>query len=398
MKFNLGGWSINALTRGASSPDRHVTLSPRAILLLEAFVHTQEATLTRGQLMDAIWPDVFVGDDSLTQVVAELRRKLGDPSIIKTVARTGYSLGAPVIRVVNTDQNSSPVSGQSHTELDAHALCLEARREMVLCGKGSIERACQLTAEAVELSPNSASVRAEHAIALVRKNAYWSEGADLLPDALFEAHRAVSLDPKLAIAHSALGYAHSMSGQVKKADAAHRTALELGPRDAVVCHNAAWHLMSRGRYRSAISFFEQVSDLEPTNIKGNLIAAQLCGHEDTSRGRRNAERALQRARARLEVDPNDSRALTASATLMAMLGEPNAAFLAMENIDIRDSALAIYHASAMAQIGETSRAVDLFEELFDHGWRDLFWLDADPSLAAIQNRQFRRMRQQLKSA
>lgn len=401
MKFNLGNWSVDTRSRSVRGADCDVGLSPRAIAFLGAYVDSGVAVLTRAELMDAIWPEVIVGDDSLTQVVAEIRKKLRDSSIVKTVARTGYQLGAPIIRVVDTADcavGTSGTAGSNEDALEARALCLEAREEMVRCGRGSIERGSALTSEAVELAPDCALVRAEHAIALVREHTYWSEGDRLLPAALSEAKRAVALDPELAIAHSALGYAYSMSGRFRDADAAHRTALELSPRDAVICHNAAWHLMSQGRYRSAINFFEQVSDLESSNIKGYLVAAQLCGRSDPARARRNAERALQRARMRLDVDPHDPRALTASATLMAMLGEPQAAYAAMENIDVSASAQAIYHASAMALIGETKRAVHLFEELFDHGWRDTFWLDADPALAAIQNQQFHRMRRQLKSA
>ncbi len=270
---------------------------------------------------------------------------------------------------------------------------------MVRCGQGSIERAEQLTAEAVDIAPDCASVRAERSIALARANTYWSEGRRILSEAHTEAEIAVSLDPSSALAQSALGYAHALFGHWEAAEAAHAIALARGDRDPLILHNVAWYLMSRGKWRAAIAYFEQVGDLEPNNIKGFLIAAQLSSGHDALRSRRNAERALRRARARIEVDPSDPRALTASAVLMALLGEAQAAYTSMGQIDVQASSQAIYHASAMALIGETDQALRLLEELFDHGWRDVFWLDADPGLRALkENPKFRRMRHYLTAA
>jgi TolB-like protein/DNA-binding winged helix-turn-helix (wHTH) protein len=50
--------------------------------------------VTKDELMRRIWPDVVVGDGSLTQAIAEIRRALGDQShqLVRNVARRGYVL------------------------------------------------------------------------------------------------------------------------------------------------------------------------------------------------------------------------------------------------------------------------------------------------------------------
>lgn len=50
--------------------------------------------VTRDELMRRIWPDVVVGDGSLTQAVAEIRRVLGDQAhqLVRNVSRRGYVL------------------------------------------------------------------------------------------------------------------------------------------------------------------------------------------------------------------------------------------------------------------------------------------------------------------
>ena len=52
---------------------------------------------TKSELMSAVWPDVFVTEDSLTQAVRELRKALQDESqtIVRTVAKRGYVFSLP---------------------------------------------------------------------------------------------------------------------------------------------------------------------------------------------------------------------------------------------------------------------------------------------------------------
>lgn len=399
MNVVLDQWVINTENRVASRHGETQTLSPRAVRLLVQLSAEPIRVFSRAELMEQIWPDVIVSDESLTQVVAEVRRKLGNKDLVKTIAKSGYQIGvAPKSSMAVAPTHWSAYSSSIDT-LEAHALCLEARAEMVRCGQGSLERAYELTAEAVSLAPESADVRAEYAIALVRSHTYWSEGRELLREAQEQACIAVRLNPELPLALSALGYACSMGGHWDAAEAAHTAALANNPRDPVVLHNVAWYLMSLGRTRAAVAYFEQVGDLEPQNVKGYMIAAQLLRDVDPQRSRRNAERALQRARARIEADPTDPRALSAAATMMAVLGDHHASHSAMNQLDVQENAQAIYHAAAMAMIGDTEQAVLLLEGLFDHGWRDTFWLDAEPSFAALRdNRRFSRMRRSLAAA
>jgi adenylate cyclase len=50
--------------------------------------------VTKDELMRSIWPDVVVGEGSLTQAIAEIRRVLGDQAhqVVRNVARRGYVL------------------------------------------------------------------------------------------------------------------------------------------------------------------------------------------------------------------------------------------------------------------------------------------------------------------
>ena len=80
--------------------DRVLPVSPKIIDLLLYLVARPSTLVSKEELFKALWPDVAVTDNALTQVVSELRQALGDdpskPKYIQTVARRGYRFVAPV--------------------------------------------------------------------------------------------------------------------------------------------------------------------------------------------------------------------------------------------------------------------------------------------------------------
>jgi DNA-binding winged helix-turn-helix (wHTH) protein/tetratricopeptide (TPR) repeat protein len=69
-------------------------LSPKIIDLLLFLAARPSVLVTKDELFRALWPDVAVTDNALTQAVSELRQALGDdpanPKYVQTVARRGY--------------------------------------------------------------------------------------------------------------------------------------------------------------------------------------------------------------------------------------------------------------------------------------------------------------------
>lgn len=75
-------------------------LSPKAAAVLLELAHRPNATLSRDELLTAVWPDTCPTPDVLTQAVTELRRAFGDdaaaPRYIETLPKLGYRLIADV--------------------------------------------------------------------------------------------------------------------------------------------------------------------------------------------------------------------------------------------------------------------------------------------------------------
>jgi len=75
-----------------------VKLRPKLYETLTFLVKNPGRLIAKQELIEAIWPDSFVTDDSLVQCVIELRRALADhgQQLLKTVPRRGYVFAAEV--------------------------------------------------------------------------------------------------------------------------------------------------------------------------------------------------------------------------------------------------------------------------------------------------------------
>src|SRR4051812_36634904 len=93
------------------APDgAELRLRPKSFALLRLLVENAGRLLDRDAIMAAVWPDVFVTDDSVAQCVRDVRRALGDEAqrLLRTVPRRGYHLAAEV---------STPVSPGSEPDV-----------------------------------------------------------------------------------------------------------------------------------------------------------------------------------------------------------------------------------------------------------------------------------------
>ncbi len=83
--------------QGRSGP---VPLTPKAMALLQYLAERPGKLVTKHELLEAIWPNVFVADGALKVCIREIRRALADdarvPRFIETAHRRGYRFIAPV--------------------------------------------------------------------------------------------------------------------------------------------------------------------------------------------------------------------------------------------------------------------------------------------------------------
>jgi TolB-like protein/DNA-binding winged helix-turn-helix (wHTH) protein/Flp pilus assembly protein TadD len=74
-----------------------IPLRPKTFAVLCCLVEHHGVLVTRQQLLDAVWPNAIISDETITQSLAEIRKALDDGSreMIRTVPRRGYLFDLP---------------------------------------------------------------------------------------------------------------------------------------------------------------------------------------------------------------------------------------------------------------------------------------------------------------
>lgn len=367
-KMLIAGWEVDVASRTAERDGSTANLSPRAIRLLRVLAENPGTTLSRSELLDRVWPNVFVGDDSLSQAVAELRRKLGDRGLIATIPRGGYRLTVPVETFGQAGKGTS-ASGATQFSIDAYTLCIEAVECFSSFVEGAERTAVDLTKQAVTAAPDCADARAHHAFFLFKRHLQWSEGANLLETAFDEVEAALELDPNNALARMVGAWLSLFGGLPRFGWDDVAMALASSPNCASLHMEASALLLSQERRRAATALAIKAAKLDSDRIEAGLLAARLLTRSDPILARRHAVRALGKVREELSIDPHSVLALYALGPLLAQLGETKAARSALESLAHRDTPLEYFRALGFAQIGDESSALERLDVLASQGWR-----------------------------
>jgi len=88
---------LRAELRGPA--DEIIRLRPKPLAMLQAFLANAGRTLSKHELMQAVWPDIHVTEDSLFQCIREIRTALGDSDhqLIRRVSGGGYVLATCIL-------------------------------------------------------------------------------------------------------------------------------------------------------------------------------------------------------------------------------------------------------------------------------------------------------------
>jgi DNA-binding response OmpR family regulator len=91
----LGALTLDPAAREARLGVRDLGLTQREFDLLEYLLRHPGRVVGREELLEAVWGFVYPGETRTVEVhVAQLRKKLGDPTLIRTVRGVGYKVSA----------------------------------------------------------------------------------------------------------------------------------------------------------------------------------------------------------------------------------------------------------------------------------------------------------------
>lgn len=100
MRVRFGDCVLDTDARQLLRGTRQVALSPKAFETLKLLVEERPRALSKADMLERVWRGVFVSDASLTRVINEVRRGVGDSArtgrTIRTVHAFGYAFAADV--------------------------------------------------------------------------------------------------------------------------------------------------------------------------------------------------------------------------------------------------------------------------------------------------------------
>jgi DNA-binding winged helix-turn-helix (wHTH) protein/predicted ATPase len=120
--INFGPFSLNLMNESLSRGEQIIKLRPKAFALLDYLLGRPNQLITKEELLDAVWPETFVGEAVLKVAIRQLREALGDdpktPRFIETIHRRGYRFIAPIA------VNGQRVTGETEGRTSKHTLSL----------------------------------------------------------------------------------------------------------------------------------------------------------------------------------------------------------------------------------------------------------------------------------
>jgi predicted ATPase/DNA-binding winged helix-turn-helix (wHTH) protein len=110
LKYRFGEFTLDPGRGTVLNAAGVVKLRPKVYDALLYVLENRGKLISKDELIHALWSDAFVTEDSLVQVMVELRRALDDRAqeIVKTVPRRGYVFTAAVTTEVNGARSGRP--------------------------------------------------------------------------------------------------------------------------------------------------------------------------------------------------------------------------------------------------------------------------------------------------
>lgn len=108
--FEFAGHTLDVNQGRLRNGAGDVLLRPKSLALLTYFLEHPGRIIDKNELIDVVWPNVAVSDDSLSQCLKDIRSVLGPSAegLIRTVPRRGYILDENRLRIVAEIRKPQP--------------------------------------------------------------------------------------------------------------------------------------------------------------------------------------------------------------------------------------------------------------------------------------------------
>jgi serine/threonine protein kinase/tetratricopeptide (TPR) repeat protein len=294
------------------------------------------------------------------------------------------------LRVVLSDDEKRAIEKAPTANVEAYEFYLRGRQFFHQWRRKSVEYARRMFERAIELDPNYALAHAGIADCCGFMYTYWDASATNLERADAASRRALELDPESAEAHTSRGMALAYTKRFEEANAEFATAIRLNPKLFEARYYFGRALQQQGRPSEAAQAFADACRLRPDDYQApSFLALALTAAGREAEAAATHGKALQAIERHLELNPEDSRALTLGAMheIAAHGATGRAKALEWANralaVDPEDSGMLYNIACLYAKLGETEDALNCLERAVKCGFGLKGWIENDPDLISL---------------
>jgi serine/threonine protein kinase/Flp pilus assembly protein TadD len=292
------------------------------------------------------------------------------------------------LRVILSEDEKRAIEKVPTANVEAYECYLRGRQFFHQFQKQSLEFARQMFTRAIEIDPTYALAYAGVADSCSVLYTNFDATEANLANAETASRRALELGPELAEAHVARGMAVSLQGNHADAEVEFEKAMQLNPQlfDAAYMFGRA--LLAQGKLEKAATMFERAGELRPEDyVVPGLLGGTYAGLGRTADAQRSYRRSLTAASKRLELNPDDPRALYMGGAALSRLGESTRAkewasqALAINSGD----ATVLYNVACIYAVGgETEQAITLLERAVAAGFGHWKWIENDSDFESLR--------------
>ena len=331
-----------------------------------------------------LWSEKY---DRQLEDVFEIQDEIAD-SIVKA------------LRVMLSDEEKRAIEKVPTENVQAYEYYLRGRQYFHQFRRKGIQFARRMFERAIEVDPGYALAYAGTADCCAFLYMYWDGSKANLESADSASRKALELDPELAEAHASRGFAFALSRQYDEARREFETAIRLNPKLYEAHYLYARACVQEGRMVEAVQHYEDAARVRPEDYQALLLMqTPLDALGRNAEGKTALRRGFHVVEKHLELNPDDTRALTLGAAALAGLGQPERAVewanraLAM---DPTDSGVLYNVACTYALAGLKDQALEMLERAIENGFGHREWLDHDETLSAVRgDRRFQALRKRI---
>ncbi len=285
------------------------------------------------------------------------------------------TLVGQVVRSVKkklTEYASTPPPEERRDPAKAELLARRAHETLHRGTSKHLMAAIALFRGSLQEDPSCVLAHAGLAEAMVRKFLYWDGEVTFLQEARESSQRALALDPFSAEAHSSLGFAHQMSGDLDEASREYRLAIQID-HEEWLAHRLLGALLGRlGNHEAASPLLQRAIALRPTHIGSyDHLYGVLCRLDRYTEAIEVADRGIAAARRHLSEVEDDQEARVHMGMLLARMGLSDDARAIVREARARAAkdAYTCFHCACIhALLGEIEPALALLKESQERGY------------------------------